>query len=116
MKKSTNKIVAIAQRSNDISGYLGRKIFLIAIALLAVSLLCVYFYQIQNLIANSYSLSSIQKDLLKTQNQNLTFSQQNPTGASFDKIEQEILALSFVKNDNIKYIPLSSDYLVRVDQ
>jgi len=116
MKKSTTKVIAIVKRSNDVFGHLGGKIFLVAVVLLAFSLLCVYFYQIQRLISDSYLLSDTQKDLLKTQDQNLSFAQQNPTGACFDKIEQEILALNFVKNDNIKYIPLSNDYLVRVDQ
>jgi len=116
MKKSTNKVFAISQRLNDISSCLGRKTFLIAVALLAVSLLCVYFFQIQKLISDSYLLSNTQKNLLKTQSQNLVFNQENPTGASFDKIEEQILALNFVKNDSIKYILLSNDYLVRVDQ
>ncbi|MEK7104153.1 MAG: hypothetical protein AAB842_01980 [Patescibacteria group bacterium] len=103
----------IAKKTSELSGFLTQKIFLVILALLAFLLLSFYFYQIQRLINDSYLLSNAQKELLKTQSQNLTFSQQNIENSSFDKIEQEILALNFVKNDNIKYIPLSSDYLVR---
>lgn len=107
------KTIAIAKKSNELSNYLTQKIFLVIFGLLAFLLLSFYFYQIQRLISDSYLLSNAQKELLKTQSQNLTFSQQNIENSSFGKIEQEILALNFVKNDSIKYIPLSSDYLVR---
>lgn len=110
------KIKAVARKSNEISGFLAQKIFLAIFGLLAFLLLSFYFYQIQKLINDSYLLSNAQKELLKTQSQNLTFSQQNIENSSLGKIEQEILALSFVKNDSIKYIPLSSDYLVRADR
>lgn len=89
------------------------KIYLTITSIFAVFLLGLYFYQIQSLIKDSYLLSNIQKDLLKIQTQNLSFSQQNIEKSSFSKIEEEVLALNFVKNDSIKYIPLSSDYLVR---
>ncbi len=89
------------------------KIYLTTISVFIIFLLGLYFYQIQELTKNSYLLSNIQKDLLKIQTQNLSFSQQNIEKASFSKIEEDVLALSFVKNDSIKYIPLSNDYLVR---
>lgn len=107
------KTKAIAKKSSELSNFLAQKIFLAIFGLVAFLLLSFYFYQIQELISDSYLLSNSQKELLKTQSQNLTFSQQNIENSSYTKIEQEILALNFVKNDSIKYIPLSSDYLVR---
>ncbi len=107
------KTIAIAKRSNEVSNFLGQKVILVVFGLMAFVLFSFYFYQVQKLINDSYLLSNIQKDFSKAQSQNLFFSQQNIENASFSKIEQEILALSFVKNDSIKYIPLSNDYLVR---
>lgn len=89
------------------------KTFLTIISISVFFLLGLYFYQIQELVKGSYLLSNVQKDLLKTETQNLSFSQQNIKNSSFNAIEEEILALNFVKNDTIKYIPLSNDYLVR---
>lgn len=89
------------------------KIYLTIISVFVVSLLGLYFYQIQELVKGSYLLSNIQKDLLRIETENLSFSQQNIEKSSLGKIEETVLALSFVKNDSIKYIPLSSDYLVR---
>ncbi len=103
----------IAKKSNEISNFLTQKLLLALFGLLAFSLLSFYFYQIQKLISDSYLLSNTQKELLKTQSQNLSFSQQNIEKSSLGKMEQEIFALNFVKNDSIKYIPLSNDYLVR---
>ncbi|MDO8524612.1 MAG: hypothetical protein Q7R99_03215 [bacterium] len=89
------------------------KIYLTVISICVVFLLGLYFYQIQELVKDSYLLSNAQKDLLKTETENLSFSQQNIENSSLGKIEETALALSFVKNDSIKYIPLSIDYLVR---
>ena len=89
------------------------KFFLTLISIFIVCLFGLYFYQIQELVKSSYLLSNAQKDLLKFETQNLLFSQQNIETSSFSKIEELVLALNFVKNDRIKYIPLSNDYLVR---
>jgi len=104
------KIKTIAKKPNELFSFLAQKTFLAILGLLAFLLLSFYFYQIQKIISDSYLLSNSQKELLKTQSQSLAFSQQS---SSFSDIEQEVLALNFVKNDNIKYIPLSNDYLVR---
>ena len=101
------------KKTNELFSFLAQKIFLAILGLTAFLLLSFYFYQIQKLINDSYLLSNNQKELLKTQSQNLIFSQRNIENSSFAKIEQKILAQNFVKNDSIKYIPLSSDYLVR---
>lgn len=88
----------------------------VAVSITSIFIVCLfglYFYQIQELVKSSYLLSNAQKDLLKFETQNLLFSQQNIETSSFSKIEELVLALDFVKNDSIKYIPLSNDYLVR---
>jgi len=89
------------------------KIYLTIISVLTISFLGLYFYQIQELVRGSYLLSNTQKDFLKIETENLSFSQQNVENSSLAKIEEEVLALNFIKNDRIKYIPLSNDYLVR---
>ncbi|MFH0740055.1 MAG: hypothetical protein V1819_02950 [bacterium] len=89
------------------------KIFLTLISISIICLFGLYFYQIQELVKSSYLLSNAQKDLLKFETQNLLFNQQSTESSSFSKIEELVLALNFVKNDSIKYIPLSNDYLVR---
>ncbi|MDD5738856.1 MAG: hypothetical protein PHY72_02960 [Candidatus Pacebacteria bacterium] len=107
------KTKAIVKKSNELFSFLSQKMFLAILGMVAFLLLSFYFYQIQKLINDSYLLSNVQKELLKTQSQNLAFSQQNIENSSLGTIEQEVLALNFVKNDSIKYIPLSNDYLVR---
>ncbi len=83
-------------------------------AFLVLFLLGFYFYQVQDLVKNSYLFSSYQARLSQTQSQNLSFNQQAVETASLSKIEEQAIALNFVKNDKIKYIPLSNDYLVRL--
>lgn len=92
------------------------KIFLTVTSISIFLVFGLYFYQVQELVRDSYLLNNIEKDLLKTETQNLSFNQQNIEKSSFSKIEEAVLALDFVKNDSIKYIPLSSDYLVKADR
>lgn len=103
----------IAKKTSELSRVLTQGTFLVVLGMLIFSLLGLYFYQIQKLINDSYLLSNAQKELSKTQSQNLSFSQQNVKNSSLDKMEQEILALNFIRNDKIEYIPLLNDYLVR---
>ncbi len=104
----------ILAKTSEVSGYLGKKIILILMAFLVLFLLGFYFYQVQDLVKNSYLFSSYQARLSQTQSQNLSFNQQAVETASLSKIEEQAIALNFVKNDKIKYIPLSNDYLVRL--
>ncbi len=90
-----------------------KKVFLTIASIFIVCLLGLYFYQIQELVRYSYLLSNAQRDLLQAQTDNLLFSQENIESHSFSQIEEMAIALNFVKNDKIKYIPLSNDYLVR---
>ncbi|MDD5433038.1 MAG: hypothetical protein PHE77_00020 [Candidatus Pacebacteria bacterium] len=116
MKKLIKKIIFIAKLSNEAANLLCRKILIADFILVSVFLLGLYFYQVQDLVKNSYALNKIEQELSEQQGQSLFFSQQTATTAGLDKTEQAILALNFVKNDSIKYIPLTNDYLVRVDR
>ncbi len=102
----------IKTKKNYLIEALGQKIILILMVCLVLSLLCLYFYQVQDLVKNGYLFSSHQKRLSQAQAQNLSFNQQAVETASLGKVEEQAIALNFVKNDNIKYVPLSNDYLV----
>ena len=104
----------IKTKKNYLIEVLGQKIILILMACLVLALLGFYFYQVQDLVKNGYLFSDYQKRLSQTQSQNLSFNQQAEETASLNKVEEQVIALNFVKNDDIKYIPLSNDYLVRV--
>jgi len=107
------KKVSTIKKTNNAFDFFTKK-FVLTISLFLVFILfgC-YFFQVQSLINNSYLLSKAEKSIIKIQSQSLSFSQQKIENSSLDKIEQQILALDFVKNDSIKYLPLSNDYLVR---
>lgn len=104
----------IKTKKNYLIEVLSQKIILILMACLVLFLLGLYFYQVQDLMKNGYLFSNYQKRLSQAQSQNLSFNQQAVEIVSLGKVEERAIALNFVKNDNIKYIPLSNDYLVRV--
>lgn len=89
------------------------KVSLTIINIFVVFLLGFYFYQVQDLVKNSFSLNKIQQELSINESTALALGQQSAVLTGLDKTEQTILSLNFVKNDNIKYIPLTSDFLVR---
>lgn len=104
----------IKTKKNYLIENLSQKTILVLMACLVLALLGFYFYQLQDLVKNGYLFSSYQTRLSQTQSQNLSFNQQAVETASLAKVEEQALALNFVKNDNIKYVPLSNDYLVRL--
>lgn len=79
---------------------------------LMIVLLGFYFFQVQALIKNNYLFNKYQQELSEVKSQSLTFSQQAVEIMSLNKVEQEALALNFIKTNEVKYIPLSNDYLV----
>lgn len=71
-----------------------------------------YFFQVQTLIRNNYLFSKYYQELSEAKSQSLTFNQQAVETISLSKVEQQAIAMNFVKTDEVKYIPLSNDYLV----
>jgi len=94
------------------SEFLSRKFVITLIIFFILFLLGLYFYQVQDFMKSGYLLTKGQKQLASVQSQSLNFNQQSVELASLGKVEQGMLVLNFVKNDTIKYIPLSNDYLV----
>lgn len=77
------------------------------------SLLIFYIFQIGNIIKLNYLINSSENELNQILAENLILDTTLRNFASLERVEKEIKNFDFVKVSKIKYIPISSEYLVR---
>ena len=74
-----------------------------------------YIFQIGEITKSTFLNKSYQQEIEGIQAENLGLEAKTINVASFSKIEAKSEELNFVKVSDIKYIPITSDYLVKKD-
>ncbi len=85
------------------------------LSLLIFALLSFYLFQIEEIIRISYLNKVYQQKIQEISDDNAFLRAQVRNVASFENVEEKIKNLSFekVKVEEIKYIPISSEYLAK---
>lgn len=71
-----------------------------------------YLYQIERLTIESYFFQKISQEIKSLQKENSTLKERYSQQLSLGNFEKKIKNLNFVKVSKIRYLPLSSEYLV----
>jgi len=77
------------------------------------ALLSFYLFQIEEIIRISYLNKVYQQKIQEISDDNAFLRAQVRNVTSFENVEEKIKNLSFEKVEEIKYIPISSEYLVK---
>jgi len=99
----------------NIKKYNVLKIFSKLNLFLILFLLGFYIFQIGEITKSTFLNKSYQQEIEGIQAENLGLEAKTINVASFSKIEAKSEELNFVKVSDIKYIPITSDYLVKKD-
>jgi radical SAM superfamily enzyme len=81
--------------------------------MLILPLLSFYLFQIGELVRTSYLTKIYQQEIQKLSAENVVLQDKMVELLSLENVEEKIKVLNFVKNEEVKYIPISSEYLVR---
>jgi len=116
MKSQTSILIfPIFSRVNNFSLPKRRTLYLILLSL-SVSILCLlgfYLFQIEKLTKESYLVKTYNQKIDILSKENLALEKKYFQLFSLENVEEKIKNLNFVEVSEIKYIPISSDYLVR---
>lgn len=83
------------------------------LSFLALASLILYLLQVEKLTKGSYLVKIYQKELKTLQEENFVLEKKETELFSLENIENKINQLTFVNVSEVKYIPISYDYLVR---
>ena len=92
---------------------LNRKVLTISGAGLLLFLLSFYLFQIQAIISEEYKIEEYQKKATELSRNISSLEMKAASLNSLENIENKIENLDFVKVEDVKYILVSKDYLVR---
>jgi len=87
--------------------------FFLVLISLVLALSFTYLFQVEKLTKASYLLKAYQQEIKTTAEQNLILQEQSSRLFSLVNLEEEIEKLNFVESSEIKYIPITFDYLAR---
>ena len=86
---------------------------LLLISFLTLSLLIFYLVQLEKLTKEGYLIETYKQEIKEIAEQNLVLEKEYNQLFSFANTENAIKNLNFVKVSEVKYIPISLDYLVK---
>lgn len=112
---TTQRLTLIFPLNNSFS--FSKRTFLYLILLLisglVISLLIFYILQVEELTRENYLIESYNEKIEILKENNLSFGEQQTESLCLKNIEKKIETLDLVKVSEVKYIPISYDYLVR---
>lgn len=92
------------------------KIILSVAVCLILPLLGFYIFQMGELIRGNYLIKEYRAEIDEVSSKNLTLQYKASNLLSLENIEEQIRNLDFVEVSEVKYIPITYDYLVRGNQ
>lgn len=81
--------------------------------MVTISLLGFYLFQMGDFVRGNYLMKNYEQELKELTNQNLALQGTANNITSLEKVEEKVREFNFVKVSKVKYIPISSDYLVK---
>ncbi|MDI6883451.1 MAG: hypothetical protein QMC93_03270 [Patescibacteria group bacterium] len=91
----------------------GSKIIIFVIAGLIFFLLGFYLFQIGEIVKLNYLLKNSEQELKNISEQKLDLTGKTAELFSFQELEKELKDFNFVRVSEVKYIPISAEYLVK---
>lgn len=91
----------------------GSKIIIFVIAGLIFFLLGFYLFQIGEIVKLNYLLKNSEQELKNISEQKLDLTGKTAELFSFQELEKELKDFNFVRVSEVKYIPISAEYLAK---
>ncbi len=85
----------------------------VVVVLVIFPLLAFYLFQMGDLVRKSYLIKNHEQGLREITSQNFILQSGANNVVSLESMEEKVKGLNFVEVSGIKYIPISSDYLVK---
>ncbi len=81
--------------------------------MVTIFLLGFYLFQVGDFVRGNYLMKNYEQELKELTNQNLALQETANNITSLGRVEERVREFNFVKVSKVKYIPISSDYLVK---